>query len=233
MLAWGSGKTTETARSCSGLAVVFRETDMGLARELWAENHHLAQACLEHPFVQGIASGDLPLERFRFYVGQDAYFLDSFVRAYALLLAKAPDREGLVKFKELLDGAVEELRLHQGYARRWGVDLQPDPAPATAAYTDFLLRTAALEPVGHGVAAQTPCMRLYAYLGAQLLPVLRRESPYAEWVHTYAGADFQGLAQTLEGLLDRYGGDRGRLGQLYRRAMELEYAFFDTAWRSS
>jgi thiaminase/transcriptional activator TenA len=209
------------------------EAAVGLALELWRENQDLAQVCLEHPFVQGIASGDLPLERFRFYVGQDAYFLDAFVRAYALLLAKAPDREALARFKELLDGALEELRLHQGYARKWGVDLQPPPAAATAAYTDFLLRTAALEPLGHGVAAQTPCMRLYAYLGGELLPVLRQDSPYAAWVHTYASPAFHGLAQTLEDLLDRHGGDRARLGQLYRRAMELEYAFFDAAWRSA
>ncbi len=146
---------------------------MGLAEELWRANQHLARACLEHPFVQGIASGELALERFRVYVGQDAYFLDAFTRAYALLLAKSPDREGLLAFKALLDGALEELRLHQGYAQRWGVDLQPAPAPATSAYTDFLLRTAALEPVGHGVAAQPPCMRLYAYLGAQPFPAPR------------------------------------------------------------
>lgn len=205
---------------------------MTLAQELWDANQDVARACLDHPFVQGIASGDLPLDRFRFYVGQDAYFLDAFARAYALLAARAPDREGLLTFKGLLDGALEELKLHRGYAQRWGVDLEPAPAPATCAYTDFLLRTAALEPVGHGVAAQTPCMRLYAYLGAQLQPVLREGSPYADWVRTYASHEFHRLAETLEGLLDRYGGDHRRLRELYRRAMELEYAFFDAAWRS-
>lgn len=205
---------------------------MGLAKELWRANQDLAAACLNHPFVRGIASGELPLERFRFYVGQDAYFLDAFVRAYALLLAKAPDREGLIRLKELLDGALEELQLHRGYAQRWGVNLEPTPAAATSAYTDFLLRTAALEPVGHGVAAQTPCMRLYAYLGAQLALQLRQGSPYAEWVHTYSSPSFEALAKNLEGLLDRYGGDRLRLEELYRRAMELEYEFFDAAWRS-
>ncbi len=205
---------------------------MGLAEELWKQNQDLAQACLNHPFVQGIASGDLLLDRFRFYVGQDAYFLEAFARAYALLVAKAPDREGLVKFKGLLDGALDELRLHRGYAQRWAVDLEPAPAPATSAYTDFLLRTAALEPVGHGVAAQTPCMRLYAFLGTELRSRVREGNPYAEWVHTYAGPEFGRLVETLEELLDRYGGERRRLEWLYRRAMELELAFFEAAWRS-
>ena len=46
------------------------------AEELWKRNRDTADACLTHPFVQGIGSGDLSRERFRVYVAQDAYFLD-------------------------------------------------------------------------------------------------------------------------------------------------------------
>jgi thiaminase len=38
------------------------------------------------------------------------------------------------------------------------------------------------------------------------------------------------LASRLDGLLDRFDGEPGRLVQLYRRAMELELAFFQAAW---
>ena len=51
----------------------------------------------------------------------------------------------------------------------------------TAAYTNFLLAVAALEPVGHIAAAMTPCMRLYAYLGQQLAAQTKPDSPYREW----------------------------------------------------
>jgi thiaminase (transcriptional activator TenA) len=167
------------------------------ASELFEANRDRAEACRDHPFVQGIANGALDREAFCFYVGQDAAFLDAFVRAYALCVAKAPDRSSLEAFKALLDGGFEELRLHGGYAERWGVDLAPAPAPATSAYTDFLLRVAALEPVAHVAAAMTPCMRLYAWLGTELLPVVASGSPYAEWVYTYADPGFQQLAASL------------------------------------
>jgi thiaminase/transcriptional activator TenA len=200
------------------------------AKELWEGNRDLAEACLGHPFVQGIASGELDRERFRIYVAQDAYFLQAFARAYALALAKSPDREGMLVFKDLLAGVFEELELHKGYAERWGISLESEPLPPTSSYCDFLLRTASLEPVGHAAAAMTPCMRLYAFLGRQLAPTLDPRSPYREWVETYSSPELEVLSSRLEGLLDRYGGDPERMTWLYRRAMELELAFFEAAW---
>jgi thiaminase/transcriptional activator TenA len=202
-----------------------------LSASLWHRNRVLATAALEHMFVQGIASGELARASFAYYVGQDAVFLDAFCRAYGLALAKSPDREGMIAFKELLDAAADELRLHQGYAARWGVDLHQAADPATSAYTDFLLAVAALEPAGHIAAAMTPCMRLYAYLGQQLAAQTKPESPYREWVEIYSSAEFEALARRLEDLLDRYGGDHDRLAVLYHQAMELELRFFDAAGR--
>jgi thiaminase (transcriptional activator TenA) len=202
-----------------------------LSQSLWHRNGALAAAALEHPFVQGIASGELARGRFAHYVGQDAILLDTFCRAYALALAKSPDREGLIALKDLLDATADELRLHTDYAARWGVDLHPAADPSTLAYTDFLLAVAALEPVGHVAAAMTPCMRLYAYLGQQLVAHTKPESPYRDWVGTYSSEEFDAMAQRLEGVLNRYGGDHDRVADLYHRAMELELRFFDAAVR--
>ncbi|HET6920395.1 MAG TPA: TenA family protein [Jiangellaceae bacterium] len=166
-----------------------------LSDSLWDRNRALAEAALEHTFVQGIASGELARARFAHYVGQDAVFLDAFCRAYALALAKSPARGGLIAFRELLDAAADELRLHTDYAARWRVDVDQDADPATSAYTDFLLVVAALEPVGQIAAAMTPCMRLYAYLGQRLAAHTKPESPYREWVETYSSAEFAALAR--------------------------------------
>ena len=200
------------------------------ARELWKLNRDLADACLAHSFVQGIASGELSRERFQVYVAQDAYFLEAFARAYALALAKCRYPETMVIFKDLLVGVFDELSLHESYAERWGVSLDPVPLAATRTYTDFLLRTASLDPVGHTAAAMAPCMRLYMFLGQALALKLDPDSPYGEWVETYSGPEFAALTSQLEGLLDRYGGEPEALAHLYRRAMELELAFFQAAW---
>jgi thiaminase/transcriptional activator TenA len=203
----------------------------GLAARLWAGSADLAEEALAHPFVRGLGDGTLPLPAFQTYVAQDALFLEGFARAYALGLARSPDRETLDAFADLIAGVREELRLHAGYAERWGTRPAQEPLPATAAYTDFLLVTASLGGVGPTCAAMTPCMRLYAYLGRSLSA--ERAGDYAEWVTTYADPGFEELAATLERLLDRHADDVPVVRTAYRRAMQLEVGFFDAAWRAA
>jgi thiaminase/transcriptional activator TenA len=203
--------------------------NLNLAQTLWHENAALVQEILAHPFVEGLRSGELPRPCFQRYIAQDAYFLDAFARAYALALARCPDQAGMREFFALLSGGLDELGLHASYAARWDIDLATvTPSTATLAYTDFLLATAGLRDVGEICAAMTPCMRLYAFLGQQLQPVLmaREQHPYAEWIRTYSAPEFEELAARLERLLDRYARDTESVHSTYCRAMKLELGFF-------
>lgn len=202
---------------------------MSRSEQLWADNADLAEECLRHPFVRGIANGDLEREQFVFYVEQDANFLESFARAYALAFVKARNRETMAAIRELLDGVFEELQLHEGYARQWGARLEAEPSAATLAYTDFLLRVAWSEPVGHILAAMTPCMRLYAHLGQKLAPQVEPDSAYKEWVETYSDPDFEALAVRMEALLDGHEDGSDAIARHYGTAMRREYDFFDQA----
>ena len=80
--------------------------------------------------------------------------------------------------------------------------------------------------LGETIAAMTPCMRLYAFLG-QSLSRGKVAPLYAEWVKTYADPGFEALAARLESLLDQHAGDSEPVRANYHRAMELEYGFFD------
>ncbi|MCV7221665.1 TenA family protein [Mycolicibacterium elephantis] len=201
---------------------------MTLAEQLWSENADVVAEVLANPFVRGIGDGSLDRKLFAGYVAQDAYFLESFARAYALALARSPDTTSLLTFADLLAGVREELRLHESYAASWGIDMaNVQPAPATLAYTEFLLATAATGGVGVVCAAMTPCMRLYAHIGTTL--DADTAGPYRQWVETYADPGFEEVAALLEKLLDRHVDDLAAARVAYRRAMRLELAFFDAA----
>lgn len=206
---------------------------MTISADLWQSNQDLAQACLEHPFVQGIATGTLNPVKFAYYVGQDAFFLKAFARAYSIAAAKAPSWETFNTFHALAGGVLQELRLHESYAAKWGVELRHvEPGTATRRYTDFLLATAWSSEPSLIAIAMTPCLRLYVFLGQQLAHKGIPDHQYADWIRTYSHQEFEELAQTLESLTDQYTTITASVKSTYRYAMLCERDFFQSAWES-
>lgn len=205
-----------------------------LHEELWQQNQDLAEPCLRHPFVRGLADGSLSTEAFRRYVAQDAFFLQAFARAYAVAAGRSANPETLNAFRELLNAAIQELQLHALYSQKLGIDLAAvRPYRATRAYTDFLLATAWHSGLGETVAAMTPCMRLYSYLGSELAQEVaqtsRQSHPYREWIDSYSGAEFQAAAGRLEQLLDSLATDSPSIREAYRYTMQCELDFFSAS----
>lgn len=212
---------------CLGRVGNTQMTGRSLSTTLWKANSDLAERILAHGFVRGLGDGSLPLANFKGYVAQDAYFLEAFARAYAFCLANSTSRQDLYDFAELIAGVLDELKLHKSYAERWKVELAGvTPIAATQAYVGFLLTSARRGHLGDTIAAMTPCMRLYAWLG-RALAATEVDPLYSEWVKTYADPGFEALALRLEELLDRHASDSEAVRANYRRAMELEYGFFD------
>jgi thiaminase/transcriptional activator TenA len=198
-----------------------------LSETLWRANEDLARACLEHPFVRSLGDGSLPPTRFASYIAQDAFFLRVFAKAYALALARSDDAENSATLRELLEGVLQEIEMHRGYAAELGIDLERvDPTPACRAYTDFLIRTAWNGSAAETMAALTPCLRLYAFIGAVLAREFEPPHPYQRWIETYGSPAFEALAARLEALLNRTATDTPTIRECYRYAMQCEWDFF-------
>lgn len=216
---------------------------MSLSDELRREAAPVWEAQHAHPFVRGIADGTLPEDRFRFYVRQDHRFLIDYGRLLALAAARAPRLDWMRRFASLAQSVLEdEMDLHRELAASWGIDeaaLEGErPAPATAAYCDFLLRTAALGDFAELVAALLPCMWGYAEVGQRLAGGPRpAHEGYAAWIDLYAGEEFGRLAAWCREVVDEVGatvtGDGiARMHAAFRASSEHELAFWESAWRS-
>ncbi|KAJ1457768.1 hypothetical protein M885DRAFT_514831 [Pelagophyceae sp. CCMP2097] len=219
-------------------AVVAAKDGASPSEVLWRDNAALAQASLRDPFVAALGAGTLRREAFAGYVRQDAYFLTCFAKAYGRAIGKcgggyAASARCVDSLRALLGAVSEELLLHAAYAAQWGVDLDED-LPAMAATDDYVrfldrVSTDAESSIGDVLAAMAPCMRLYAFLGTTLAAAgaERTDNPYAEWVTTYASADFGQAAETVERLLDEHLPSlTRRASDNYAEAMKLELAFF-------
>jgi thiaminase/transcriptional activator TenA len=198
-----------------------------LHERLWEHNADVTRQCLDHPFVRGLADGTLDRDVFRRYVAQDAFFLRAFLRAYALAAAKSENWNQARLFHELMGGVVEELKLHESYAAKLGIDLEAvKPYSVTSVYTDFLLRVAWQDSIPEIIAAMSPCLRLYVFLGTELSASLRPQHPYQEWITTYSSEEFTESCSRLESLLDEVALDTDAIRYAYRYAMQCELNFF-------
>jgi thiaminase/transcriptional activator TenA len=140
-------------------AIVPRDVAVRLLERAARGRRRRLEAQHAHPFVRGISDGTLSVERFEHYVRQDYLFLVEYARMLALGAARAPDLATMRRFADLAQAILgEEMQLHRALARELGIDeadLQAEQAaPTTQAYTDFLVRTAALADVDRlGAAA--------------------------------------------------------------------------------
>jgi thiaminase/transcriptional activator TenA len=181
----------------------------GLAERLCAAARPKLERQLAHPTVRGIAAGTLDEERFRRWLVQDYLFLLDYVRLFALAAARAPDAPTLGRLVDLAHATFhDELSLHRTYAAGFGLsERELDGATKSrtcAAYTDFLLRTAATGEFAELVAALLPCMWGYSEIGRALAAEgVPTEPRYRQWVQTYADPGFAELADWCAGLLDR------------------------------
>ena len=201
---------------------------MLITEKLWENNYNLASLSLNTKFVQGLKNGDLPKKIFQDYVAQDYFFLESFARAYGLAVSKSKKKKEIKYLSILLSGVSEELILHETYAKEWDIDLTSNLIePTTKKYTDFLEEVSKNLSLIEILSAMTPCMRLYSWLGKQLLN-MTYNNPYRDWILTYSDESFDNLAKSLELMIDEYDDyyDISQVNFLYKRAMELELEFF-------
>src|ERR687892_2389776 len=116
----------------------------GFAAQLWGSIEEIYKQILEHPFIDGLTSGELDRDAFRFYVVQDALYLRDYARALAVCGAKSPQEADIRMFCEHAAGAIAvERQLHESFFADYGMSEKQvrasEMAPTNLAYTSYLL----------------------------------------------------------------------------------------------
>ncbi|GAX90129.1 thiaminase II [Effusibacillus lacus] len=199
------------------------------------------QASFQHPFVTGVADGTLPLDRFKFYVMQDAFYLSRFAQVQALGAAKAPDlyTSGRMAFHAQTTYNAE-LALHEGFAADLGITdedkAQFQPAPTAYAYTTHMLSVAYTGTLGEIIAAILPCYWLYLEIGERFKGAKPAEPIYQKWIDAYGGDWFAELVREQIARLDSLAAyateeERRKMEQHFLISSQYEYSFWEMAYR--
>jgi thiaminase/transcriptional activator TenA len=162
-------------------------------------------AYVHHPFVAGMADGSLPRGAFLHYMRQDYLFLIHFARAWALAVTKADSIADMRACAATVHALIDdEMKLHIATCAELGLseaDLEATREdPATLAYTRYVLDAGHAGDMADLLAALAPCVLGYGEIGARLSGT---GGPYADWIATYAGDDYQRTCADAGALIDR------------------------------
>lgn len=210
------------------------------AGEVWSDY-------TRHSFVEGLSDGTLPRSAFLHYLQQDYVFLFHFARAWALAAAKAETPGEMRLAAATVAGLAEnEMGLHVALCERAGLDRETlgatEEAPENLAYTRYVLEAGYSGDMLDLLAALAPCVLGYGEIGLRLASE-RGDTPYGEWIETYAGKDYQSLCHDVGALIDaaavrRIGRDFAsaprwdRLSARFRDATRLEVGFWNMGFRA-
>jgi thiaminase/transcriptional activator TenA len=111
-----------------------------------------------------------------------------------------------------------------------------EPAPATVAYTSYLLSAVRGGSYAEGIGAILPCYWIYWEVGKELS---RRGSPsprYQRWIDTYASEDFGDVARAVLDIADGLGpglgaAERALVHRHFLTTSRYEWMFWDMGYR--
>ena len=211
------------------------------SRAAWERNARAYETIRTMPFNAELAAGSLSEARFKHYITQDAHYLVGFGRALTLAAAKAPSPDRLIQFAKSAEGAiVVERALHGSFFQQYSITADvfanTPLSPACHHYVSFLIATAHAEPYEVLLGALFPCFWIYAEVGRDIHGRAAPNNPYQAWIDTYAGEDFHAAVRATIAATDEAAAIasptlRERMHAAFARATQLEWIFWDSAYR--
>ncbi|MBJ3776818.1 TenA family protein [Acuticoccus mangrovi] len=214
---------------------------MPFSADAWANNAARYETIRTMGFNEELAAGTLSRQRFEHYIVQDAHYLVGFGRALAIAAAKAPDSERIVQFCDAArEAIVGERELHTAFFADWGISPEAfagmEISPGAHHYISYLVATAYAEPYEVVLASLLPCFWIYAEVGKDLLARSVADNPFAAWIDTYAGEEFDAAVRAMIEATDAAGAGASpkvlaAMHEAFTTATRLEYVFWERAHR--
>lgn len=207
-----------------------------LANPIW-------DAQLRHPFVVALGKGTLPARKFKYYILQDARFLEDLSRVFAAAAQKAPDAESRLRFAKLAEETVTvERSLHESYGKQWALTAKQmasiPMAPTNYAYTRHMLAVAQSGTAAEITVVALPCAWIYCVVGRHLLRhgLPKPEHPYRDWLLLYASPEFAEVQDWMRHKVDEWAKtagsvERKRMEDAFLISSRYEWMFWEMAWK--
>jgi len=216
---------------------------MSFSEELRQNSSRAWNALKRHPFVAQMASATLPLNSFQFYIDQNLLYLPEYARALAIGVSGSESAAELLWFTKAVDNIVhveipENEMLREKVVALGGASHSHAHvmAPATLAYTSYLLATAERTDSLGLMALIMPCAWTYQDIAIVNSEHAVDHPVYGEWLSFFSTEAYDVVVRSLrtdmdslaKGITDER---KEEVSQIFTNGVRLEKAFWDMAIR--
>ncbi|KGX87214.1 thiaminase II [Pontibacillus litoralis] len=215
---------------------------MTFTEQLRQEADPIFEAIIEHPFVRGIAAGNVPKEAVKHYVKADFEYLNAFMHVYGIAISKCHDRKDMAFFSEQINFVINsETHPHHNLCNYIGIPyeaLQGYPLPPSADhYIKHMKHYAHEGSLGEILAALLPCPWTYLEIGNRLMDEVKPDEnhPLYEWIHFYADGEMENTTMKLRRHLDSWAEgaserEKKAMTDAFIKSCQLEWGFWEMSY---
>ena len=193
---------------------------MKVSERLYSKVKDIWESYNLHPFVQGIANGNLPIDKFQFYMIQDHLYLLQYAKVFALGLIKATHQAYLKQLgitREMIDSAKMSL--------------------VNESYTNYMISIGFKEGLAEIAVAVLACSWSYKLIGEYVasVPNSKDNEFYRPWIDTYTSEEYikenDMTIDLVNSLTENYTEEQlENLEKIIVNCSRYEYMFWDMAW---
>jgi len=208
------------------------------AKDIWGSYY-------DHPFVKGIGTGELALEKFRYYMIQDYLYLLEYAKIFALGVVKAKDEETMRIFAQLVNSTLNsETNIHKDYMKRLNIsDKEVKNAKSSlinTSYTNYMLWVSHNEGLLQLAVTVLSCSWSYKLIADKLSQIYgsTEHEFYGEWIRGYISPEYNIANNNIINLVDKLGENCSKeeienLKTIFINCSRYEYMFWDMAYNLS
>lgn len=190
----------------------------------------------QHPFNQELAQGSLPLEKFIFYLSQDALYLVDFSKALTLTATRLPQHQQREQFHQFaLDALNAERDLHRHFLKKYTASITHKQSSFCFRYTNYLLRLASTGTLEEAVASLLPCFWIYQQVGQHAYSKKILNNPYQDWIDLYSSSEFNRSVELMISTLNNLAQQASvhcqqKMITAFTQASAYEWSFWEGAY---
>lgn len=198
------------------------------------------ESYVNHEFVRQVATGELPRNKFQFFLEQDYAYLHNYAQIYCLAASKAPRFEDIEAEVAVVSNIKKEMEKHrEKMIKHFGIT---DPSYFTSLTKSEALKRYSrffLDVAKHGsweeiVLSLAPCLHGYgeALIRREKEITVAKDDMYYDWCQDYLSPWFREAMDEGVALLDRVAAsfdDPEVLVSIFASVCKLETEFWDSA----